>query len=99
MAKLAIWVMLNAKPGKEDEVEAFLKQGAVMAQGEPKTVNWYGVKVAPGVYGVFDTFDDEAGREAHLSGEIAKALIANARDLFANASELRIEKMEILADK
>lgn len=99
MAKLAIWVMLKAKPGKEADVEAFLKQGAVMAQDEPQTVNWYGVKIAPGMYGVFDTFDDEAGREAHMNGEIAKALMANAADLFANASELRIEKMEILADK
>ena len=48
--------MLKAKPGKEADVEAFLKQGAVMAQDEPKTVNWYGVKVARGVYGVFNTF-------------------------------------------
>ena len=99
MAKYAIWVMLKAKPGKEADVEAFLKQGAVMSMDEPKTVNWYGVKIAPGIYGVFDTFDDEAGREAHLNGEIAKALIANAEELFANASDLRIEKMEILADK
>ncbi len=97
MAKLAIWVMLKAKPGKEADVEAFLKQGAVMSKDEPKTVNWYGVKIAPGMYGVFDTFDDEAGREAHLSGEIAKALMANASTLFSN--ELQIEKMEILADK
>ncbi|HEX9201738.1 MAG TPA: antibiotic biosynthesis monooxygenase [Acidobacteriaceae bacterium] len=97
MAKLAIWVMLKAKPGKEAEVEAFLKQGAVMSKDEPKTVNWYGVKIAPGMYGVFDTFDDEAGRDAHLSGEIAKALMASAPDLFSN--EIRIEKMDILADK
>jgi quinol monooxygenase YgiN len=99
MAKLAIWVMLKAKPGKEADVEALLKQGAVMSKDEPKTVNWYGVKIAPGMYGIFDTFDDEAGRDAHLNGEIAKALMANAAELFANASELRIEKMEILADK
>lgn len=99
MAKLALWVMLKAKPGKEADVEAFLKQGAEMSKDEPKTVNWYGVKVAPGMYGVFDTFDDEAGREAHMTGEIAKALMANAEELFANAAELRIEKMEILADK
>jgi quinol monooxygenase YgiN len=99
MATKAIWVMLKAKPGKEDEVEAFLKAGAKMALAEPLTVNWYGVKVAPGMYGVFDTFDDEAGREAHMNGEIAKALMASAPDLFANAADLRIEKMEILADK
>ncbi len=99
MAKYAIWVMLKAKPGKEEEVESFLKAGAAMSFEEPQTVNWYGVKVAPGVYGVFDTFDDEAGREAHLNGEIAKALMAKAQDLFANAADLRIEKMDILADK
>ena len=99
MATKAIWVMLKAKPGKEAEVEAFLKAGGEMSKSEPLTVNWYGVKVAPGVYGVFDTFNDEAGREAHMQGEIAKALMANAAELFANASELRIEKMDILADK
>jgi quinol monooxygenase YgiN len=99
MATKAIWVMLKAKPGKESEVEAFLKAGGAMSKCEPQTVTWYGVKVAPGVYGVFDTFNDEAGREAHLSGEIAKALMAKAEELFSNAAELRIEKMDILADK
>lgn len=97
MAKQAIWVMLKAKPGKETEVEAFLKQGAEMSKDEPKTVTWYGVKMAPGLYGVFDTFDDEAGRDAHMNGDIAKALMAKAPDLFSN--ELQIEKMEILARK
>jgi quinol monooxygenase YgiN len=97
MAKQAIWVMLKAKPGKEADVEAFLKQGAVMSNDEPQTVTWYGVKMGPGIYGVFDTFDDEAGRDTHLNGEIAKALMANASELFSN--ELRIEKMEILALK
>jgi quinol monooxygenase YgiN len=97
MATKAIWVMLKAKPGKENDVEAFLKQGAVMSHDEPQTVTWYGVKMGPGVYGVFDTFDDEAGRDAHLTGEIAKALMANAAELFSN--EIKIEKMDILADK
>jgi quinol monooxygenase YgiN len=97
MAKKAIWVMLKAKPGKEADVEAFLKQGAAMSHDEPLTVTWYGVKIAPGMYGVFDTFDDEAGRDAHMSGEIAKALMANATELFSN--ELKIEQMDILADK
>ena len=97
MAKQAIWVMLKAKPGKEAEVEAFLKQGAVLSNNESGTVTWYGVKMAPGTYGVFDTFNDEAGRDAHLNGDIAKALMAKAPELFAN--ELRIERMEILASK
>jgi quinol monooxygenase YgiN len=97
MAKQAIWVMLKAKPGKEADVEAFLKQGADMSNDEPATVTWYGVKMGPGMYGVFDTFEDEAGRDAHMNGEIAKALMANASELFSN--ELKIEKMEILAAK
>ena len=97
MAKQAIWVMLKAKSGKEADVEAFLKQGANMSNNEAQTVTWYGVKMGPGMYGVFDTFNDEAGRDAHLNGEIAKALMANASTLFSN--EIKIEKMEILASK
>ena len=61
MAKQAIWVMLKAKPGKEQDVEAFLAKGAAMSNDEPGTVTWYGVRMAPGVYGVFDTFNDEDG--------------------------------------
>ena len=97
MAKQALWVMLKAIPGKESDVEAFLNQGASMAEDESQTVTWYGLKMAPGMYGVFDTFDDEAGRDAHLSGEIAKALTENWSALFSN--ELKIERMEILASK
>jgi quinol monooxygenase YgiN len=97
MAKQAIWVMLKAKPGKEHDVEEFLKAGASMSKDEPQTVTWYGVKLAPGMYGVFDTFDDEAGRDAHRNGEIAKALMAKAPELFSN--EIKIEQMEILAAK
>jgi quinol monooxygenase YgiN len=68
-----------------------------MSKDEPQTVTWYGVKLAPGMYGVFDTFDDEAGRDAHRNGEIAKALMAKAPELFSN--EIKIEQMEILAAK
>jgi quinol monooxygenase YgiN len=99
MAKQALWVMLKAKPGKEADVEAFLNQGASMALDEPQTVAWYGLKLGNGNYGVFDTFDNEEGRDAHLNGEIAKALMAKAPELFANAADLRIERMEILATK
>jgi quinol monooxygenase YgiN len=97
MAKQALWVMLKANPGKEEAIEDFLFQGASLANDEPETVTWYGVKLAPGMYGVFDTFDDEAGRDAHLNGEIAKALMAKAPELFSN--EIKIERMEILAAK
>ena len=97
MAKQALWVMLKAKPGKEAEIEAFLAKGAELAADEAGTVTWYGVKMGPGVYGVFDTFEDEAGRDAHMSGKIAEALTSRASELFTN--ELHIEQMEILAAK
>ena len=97
MAKYALYVSLKAKPGKEKDVEAFLKQGAEMAKKETGTVNWYGLKEDEGNYSVFDTFNDEAGRDAHLNGEIAKALMANAATLFSEAP--KINKIDILADK
>lgn len=99
MSKLGLWVMLKAKPGQEAAAEEFLKQGAVMAKDEPQTLTWYALKMQPGMYGVFDTFEDEAGREAHLKGEIAKALMGKADELFENAKDLRIEKAEILGSK
>jgi quinol monooxygenase YgiN len=97
MAKYALYVSLKAKPGKEKDVEAFLKQGAEMAKKEGGTVNWYGLKEDEGNYSVFDTFNDEAGRDAHLNGEIAKALMAKASELFADP--LKIHKIDIVADK
>ena len=98
MSKFALYVPLKAKPGKEADVEAFLKQGAQMSEAEKGTVTWYGFKEDDGDYAVFDTFDDEAGRDAHLSGDIAKALMANAETLFAN-TPLKIHKIRIIADK
>lgn len=97
MARKAIWVMLQAKPGKEGDVEAFLRQGASMSRNEAGTVTWYGIKLGPGSYGVFDTFDDEAARDAHMHGDIAKALMAKAPELFSN--ELRVEMVEVIANK
>ncbi|NYF81067.1 putative quinol monooxygenase [Granulicella arctica] len=97
MAKFALYVALKAKPGKEADVEAFLKQGAEMAKAEHGTVTWYGIKEDDGAYAVFDTFDDETGRDAHLNGDIAKALMANASTLFSN--ELKIYKIAIIANK
>jgi quinol monooxygenase YgiN len=97
MAKYALYVSLKAKPGKEGEVEAFLKLGAEMSRAEAGTVTWYGIKEDDGAYAVFDTFDDEAGRDAHLTGSIAKALMAKAEELFSN--KLQIHKIQIIADK
>lgn len=97
MAKYALYVSLKAKPGKEKDVEAFLKQGAEMSKSEAGTVSWYGLKEDEGLYSVFDTFNDEAGRNAHLNGDIAKALMAKASELFAEAP--KIHKIDILADR
>jgi quinol monooxygenase YgiN len=97
MAKYALYVSLKAKPGKEKDVEAFLKQGAEMAKKESGTVSWFGLKEDECNYSVFDTFNDEAGRDAHLNGEIAKALMAKASEMFA--SQPQIHKINILADK
>ena len=98
MAKLAIYGEVKAKPGKEAEVEAFLKQGAEMAADEPGTIHWYAIKEdRPGVYGIFDTFDDEASRDAHLNGPIAQALMAKADELFSEPPAIR--KIDLIAEK
>jgi quinol monooxygenase YgiN len=97
MAKYALYVPLTAKPGKAAEVEAFLKQGAEMAKAETGTATWYGIKEGPDSYAVFDTFNDDAGRDSHLNGAIAKALMAKADELFSN--KLEIHKIDIIADK
>ena len=97
MGKLAIWAQLEAKAGKEKELEDFLKSAQPLAEREPGTVTWYAIKMGPGKYGIFDTFADENGRNAHLNGDIAKALFAKAKDLLASAP--KIDKPEILASK
>jgi quinol monooxygenase YgiN len=97
MEKFAILASIQAKPGKEQVVEDFLKSALPLAEAEPGTVRWYAFKTGPDTFGVFDTFEDEAGREAHLSGEIAKALMANADALLAVPPKL--EMLDLLAVK
>jgi quinol monooxygenase YgiN len=97
MDKYALLALLQAKPGKEQEVEAFLKSAEPLAARETGTTSWYAVKLGPSKFGIFDTFRDEAGRDAHLTGEIAKALFAKAEDLFATPPQ--VEMLEILAVK
>ena len=97
MDKLSILVQLEAKPGKEDEVEKFLKSALPLVQAETGTTTWYALKMGPSKFGIFDTFPDEKGRNAHLGGEVAKALFAKAEDLFAKPPA--IEQPEILASK
>ena len=97
MDRFALLALLEAKPGKEKEVEEFLKSAQPLAARETGTTTWYAVKLGPAKFGIFDTFKDEAGRNAHLSGEIAKALFAKADELLAKPPQ--VEKLEILASK
>ena len=86
---LGLLVLLEAKPGKEGELAAFLEQGRALAEAEPGTVTWYAFQVNESTYGIFDTFETEDGRQAHLSGEIAAALGQIAPDLLASAPDIR----------
>jgi quinol monooxygenase YgiN len=99
MAKLALYVPLQAKPGKEAEVAQFLKSALPLVEKEPGTRTWYAIEEGPGRFAIFDTFDDEDGRQAHLNGKVAAALMekAKAGDLFAEAPE--IHKLNLLANK
>ena len=95
MEAIGLLVTLEARPGKEAEAEAFLKSAQPLAINENGTLKWYAIKIGPGKFGIFDTFANEEGRNAHLSGDIAKALGARANELFAIPPQ--IEKIEILA--
>ena len=97
MVKFALLAKLEAKPGKEMEVENFLRSALPLAQAESATRTWYALKLGPSTFGIFDTFDAEAGRDAHLSGDIAKALMAKAGELLAKPPQ--IDKVDVLAAK
>jgi len=97
MVKKALFVKLKAKSGKEAEVEAFLNSGLGLVEEEPLTVNWYALKFDDSTFGIFDTFDGEEGRDAHLNGKVAAALMANAAELLAESPT--IEKVNLLAVK
>jgi quinol monooxygenase YgiN len=97
MLSLGLFVRLEAKPGKEKEVAAFLNQGLQMAKQEATTVTWFSVRLGPSTFAVFDAFADEAGRQTHLNGPIAHALMANAPNLLSAPPS--IEKTEILGAK
>lgn len=95
--RFALLVLLEAKPGKEKEVEQFLELAQPLAVREPGTSTWYAIKLGAGRYGIFDTFKDESGRNSHLNGEIAKALFAKAGELLAKPPQ--VEQLQILASK
>lgn len=97
MVTVALFVRLEAKPGKEAEVESFLKSGLAVVQEEPDTTTWYAIRMGPSTFGIFDTFPDDSGRQAHLTGRVAAALIAKAPELLAQPPA--IEKVDVLAAK
>jgi quinol monooxygenase YgiN len=97
MVKTALFVRLEAKPGKEADVEAFLRGGLAIVEQEPATTAWFAIRLNHSTFGIFDAFPDEQGRQAHLSGKVAAALMAKAPELLAEAPV--IEKLDVLAAK
>lgn len=97
MVKVALFVRLEAKAGKESEVESFLLSGLPLVMEEPATTAWFGIRLGPTTFGIFDAFPDDAGRDAHLSGKVAAALMAKAGELFSAPPS--IEKVDVLAVK
>jgi len=97
MVRVALLVRLQAKPGKEADVARFLESGLALANQEASTPIWFALRLGPATFGIFDAFTDEAGRKAHLAGQIAAALIAKAPELLAE--EPQIEHVDVLAAK
>ena len=97
MPKVALYVPLEAKPGKEKEVLEFLKSALPLVDAEPGAISWFAIQEGPSSFAIFDTFNDEVGRNAHLNGRVAAALTAKASELLAKPPT--IHKIDILAQK
>lgn len=97
MVKLALFVRLEARNGREEDVRRFLLDGLPLVEQEPGTVAWFGLRLGPSTFGIFDAFPDEEGRQAHLAGRVAAALMAQASELLASPPS--IEKVDVLAAK
>jgi quinol monooxygenase YgiN len=97
MVRVALLARLEAKPGKESAVEALLKSALPLANAEAATTVWFALKIGPSTFGMFDAFADESGRQAHLAGQIAAALMAKAPELLSQPPT--IEPVEVLAAK
>ena len=97
MTTKGLLVRLEAKSGKEAEVEEFLRSAVPLVQAETATTAWFAIRFSQSEFGIFDVFPDDAGRDAHLTGAVAKALMANAGTLLAKPPS--IEKIDVLADK
>lgn len=97
MNRFGVLATLQARPGKEAELEQFLQSAQPLVDAEPGTTAWFAFKIGPATFGIFDTFRDEEGRSAHFNGEVAKALFARAEELFVTRPQ--IQTAEILAEK
>ena len=97
MTSVSLYVELKAKSGKEEEVAAFLAGAQSLVAAEPGTVAWFAVRFDKSTFAIFDAFNGKADREAHLSGQVAAALMAHADELLAAAPQIR--KSDVLADK
>ena len=89
MVSVGLFVRMQAKPGKEADVENFLRGGLPLVQEEPATVAWFGIRLGPSTFGIFDVFPDEAGRQAHLTGKVAAALMEKAPSFSNNLRPLK----------
>jgi quinol monooxygenase YgiN len=97
MTNAALFVRLEAKPGKERDVEQLLRNGLRLVEDEPDTINWYAIRLGYSTFGIFDTFTSDGGRQAHLTGELAKSLMAKTSQLLLYPPT--IEKADVLAVK
>ncbi|NGP17010.1 putative quinol monooxygenase [Devosia aurantiaca] len=97
MVTKALYVRFQAKPGREGDVESFLRGGLPIVDQEPATTAWFAIRMGPSTFGIFDAFPDETGRQAHLAGDVAKALKEKASELFSEPPA--IEKIDVLAAK
>ncbi|MFE3249933.1 putative quinol monooxygenase [Streptomyces sp. NPDC059209] len=93
---VALLVRIEALPGREQEVADFLRQGLSLVQQEPETLRWFGIRFGPSSFGIFDAFPDESGRQAHLNGNVGKALQENIGTLFEQPT---IEQIDVLVEK
>jgi quinol monooxygenase YgiN len=97
MNRFGILATLEARSGKEDEVETFLRSAVPLVEAEVGTTTWFAFKIGPSTFGIFDTFHNEEGRDAHINGEVAKALFARAKELFRETP--KIVTVDLLAEK
>src|SRR3954466_10652237 len=96
MNQVGILATLHARPGKQQEVEAFLRSAIPLVQAETGTTAWYSFRIGPSTFGIFDTFADETGRTQHIEGDVAKALFARAEELFETPPQ--IQEVDIIAE-